>query len=232
MLKRVFLFLVSGFFLSYCSAQESEDMEGEEQQGKVVDSSSFGDTEYEWSNYETNGIAQDFIIHGSKIWYTTGDFVATTDKKTSKQRKYPKLGDFPAAGINSITAGDDGSIWFGGEKGVIVKKEDKYQQFTPDNGLAGLPVNSVFKAENGYVWAACNGGVSVYNGSSWKTHQRSENGLAGDVCNDVIEDKNGAVWISTNRGVSVLKNGTWKTFDMSDGLSSNKAGVLGYDEYK
>ena len=60
------------------------------------------------------------------------------------------------------------------------------------------------------VWAATwGGGVSVFDGKSWK-NWTSKQGLAGDIVYALAEDQTGRIWAGTNRGISWFDGKQWQ----------------------
>ena len=74
------------------------------------------------------------------------------------------------------------------------------------------------------IWAGTwGGGVSRFDGRSWKNFTRSD-GLAGNIVYSIGESADGSMWFGTDNGLSHYDGKTWLNFSKDDGL-------LGKDVY-
>ncbi len=71
------------------------------------------------------------------------------------------------------------------------------------------------------VWAGTwGGGVTYYNGKSWRNLTESD-GLAGNIVYSMTQDKDGVFWFGTNKGLSNFDGQVWHTFNRHHGLLGN-----------
>jgi hypothetical protein len=80
--------------------------------------------------------------------------------------------------IETITAMRDGSVWAGGQKGIIHIKDKKIvKSFTINDGLPGnqlnneVYVNAIREAPDGTIWVLTDGGLTCFDGSSFKAYK-------------------------------------------------------------
>jgi ligand-binding sensor domain-containing protein len=78
---------------------------------------------------------------------------------------------------------------------------DKWDTFTPDDGLTGYQVSGLVEDKRGNIWAATNNGVSYFNGTEWHSFT-ARDGLTGNNVLCVMEDSRGNLWFGTYGGVS------------------------------
>lgn len=88
------------------------------------------------------------------------------------------------------------------------------QLYTANDGLANSEVTAIFQDEKGYIWFGTNGGISCYDGISFKTLS-TRNGLVYNAVLDFAQDGNGDLWIATRDGISRLnyRNNQQFSFD-------------------
>jgi len=122
--------------------------------------------------------------------------------------------------VRSIQFDSQGNVWFGTNKGL--SKFDGIRWTNYDAWNSGLPFNSVTalyidsedniwvatRARDPYKWRGF-GGVSVFNGTNWRTYDIWNSGVASNWVRKIAEDLQGNMWfIHWFRGISVLKKST------------------------
>jgi len=110
----------------------------------------------------------------------------------------------------------------------VTKKIGHFQNYDVIDGLGGSVIYSILQDRNGFLWFGLReGGVSRYDGRTFRTFT-SEDGLpAGSVC-CICEDSAGNLWFGTNeldtlKGAGVCKYDgvTFRTYTTADGLADN-----------
>lgn len=79
-----------------------------------------------------------------------------------------------------------------------------FKHYQVDDGLVHNAVMSVIQAKNGMIWIGTRGGLSRFDGYSFKTYKNEKDkfgSLGNDVINCVAEDKNGIIWVGTGKGL-------------------------------
>ena len=87
----------------------------------------------------------------------------------------------------------------------------------------------VIDSNNNKWFGTWGGGVSRFNGKSWKNFTR-EDGLGGDFVNALTFDAKGRLWAGTNGGASYYDGKTWKTINENDGLLNNNVFAITFDK--
>ena len=129
----------------------------------------------------------------------------------------------PAFEPVALALGATGEVWVGGPGGgvYLVSLSDhrppRLQNYASPTILSNS-VTSILVDRRGWVWAATDRGLSVFNRDKW----RSVNADAGLVWNDtsqdgLYEDVDGSIWISTSQGLSHLTDPT--TLFRSDAIN-------------
>jgi ligand-binding sensor domain-containing protein len=102
-----------------------------------------------------------------------------------------------------------GNFWFGNyNAGAFYYDGQSLQHFTYEEGLISNQINTIYEDKAGNIWFGGNGGVSQYDGQSFRNF-KTEAGL--DVMT-IIEDKSGKLWFGTRGNIFVYDG---KTFAVS-----------------
>ena len=104
-----------------------------------------------------------------------------------------------------------------------ISLQSQSYQFIPltvEDGLAENQVFDLIQDRRGAIWMATPGGVSVYDGVSFRTLNDSL-GLPSNIIHCLYEDVKGDIWIGTHKGLSVYDGIKFETFTQKDGLPSN-----------
>jgi len=92
--------------------------------------------------------------------------------------------------------------------------DDKFINFTIENGLPSNEVYEIFEDSNGYIWVATDRGVSRYNGYEFTTFT-TEDGLPDNTIFNFYEDKVGRIWVfSFNGKVGFYFNNEFRTLNI------------------
>lgn len=75
-----------------------------------------------------------------------------------------------------------------------------FKRYQVDDGLVHNSVTSVIQDNKGLIWIGTRGGLSRFDGYTFKTYQNRTNkfgSLGNNVITSIVEDKNGLLWIGT-----------------------------------
>lgn len=122
-------------------------------------------------------------------------------------RAQDKIAQYPGAPYED----SKGNQWFSTvTKGIIRFDGEEFVTFGTKDGLAGLTVRGIMEDTDGVLWIATNGGVSLFDGTTFRTltdygeidvtRTFSKEGDHRDVW-EITRDKNGTVWIATLDGL-------------------------------
>lgn len=109
--------------------------------------------------------------------------------------------------VRQIIKRDNGDIWIGTFKGIIIKGKHNMSIIDAESGR-GLPHSSIYlleEGQNGGVWAGTwAGGIAYYRACNYKfknTKPLSKDGVAiGSAITAFTEDESGNIWIASERG--------------------------------
>ncbi|MFQ5598817.1 MAG: two-component regulator propeller domain-containing protein, partial [Nitrospiria bacterium] len=133
--------------------------------------------------------------------------------------------------VRSLLA-DDRSVWIGTTEGIIQvesRSGEAVQIYTTQDGLLSPYIFTINKDRNGVYWFGTNnGGVSRFDGTSWKTFLPSD-GLADFWVYGVDFADDGTTWIATWNGVSRFDGKGFKNYNTGDGLADRWVYALSID---
>jgi ligand-binding sensor domain-containing protein/serine phosphatase RsbU (regulator of sigma subunit) len=94
------------------------------------------------------------------------------------------------------------------------------KQYNTKNGLANSNVNYIFLDSRGYLWFATQGGISRFDGRSFRNFT-SRDGLPGNNVNSICEDHNGNIWFSCfGSGVAMYNGYKFTVLGRKEGLKN------------
>ena len=136
--------------------------------------------------------------------------------------------------VNSITIGNDGTIWFATNNGLASYKDNIWKSYNTDNGLSNNKLNSLsflpLNSQN--LWIASNLGVNIFNINSANDITdpqfitRAINNIVSDTVNVVELDGFSNNWIGTDKGLSIITNSGNYNFTQQNGLEASKVNAL------
>ena len=132
--------------------------------------------------------------------------------------------------VRSIAEGPGGTLWIGTYgAGVWRLRDGRWKGFTARDGLAHDTVRAVLADRKGRVWAATNGGLSLFEAGAWRSF-RAADGLPSSSLIGLAEDRDGSLWIgSDGAGLTRYADGRFRTFTTRDGLASDVVLALRVD---
>jgi len=174
----------------------------------------------EFVNFTTEdglGWNEVYVIHRDPdgvMWFGTSGGVSRYDG-----REFVNLtteDGLPNNFVFAIHRDPDGIMWFGTNGGVsrydgkeskfssqsLISDENKFKNFTTEDGLASNAVVSVHRAPDGVLWFGTHGGgVSGYDGVAW-TSLDTRDGLADNRVLSIESDADGTLWFATFDGLT------------------------------
>jgi len=90
------------------------------------------------------------------------------------------------------------------------------RSYAPEDGLVGAPVWRIFQDERSVMWFATDGGVSAYDGVSFR-NLTVEDGLPSGVVQLLDRAPDGSLWIGTGTGLARYDGTSLKTIANAEG---------------
>jgi ligand-binding sensor domain-containing protein len=107
------------------------------------------------------------------------------------------------------------------EEEVIYPSElGKWTYFNKADGLPSNTIYALYEDRSGKIWIGTDGGLSVYDGSSF-TNFSTEDGLVANDVYAIAEDREGKIWAGSSEGLNVYIDGQWFYFPDFNGVEVN-----------
>ena len=144
-----------------------------------------------------------FATNGKSV-YRTFNWDETADAFSgASQLLYPYNGEALTDTMHVVFIDSKGQQWFGGQEGLQlhVGHDPKMDNTSFLDELASPVVRCIAEANDGKIWVGTEGGISVYNGSSWVDKTAS---LPDPFVTAIAFEKDGKVWIGTKKGLVTI----------------------------
>jgi signal transduction histidine kinase/ligand-binding sensor domain-containing protein len=82
-------------------------------------------------------------------------------------------------------------------------QEYTLEVYTPDDGLASSQTHQILEDRRGFMWFACTGGISRFDGYTFTTFTVRD-GLSHSSVRNMAVDEKGRLWVGTESGLNVL----------------------------
>lgn len=111
----------------------------------------------------------------------------------------------------------DGTVWVGGQGGLVRSKDGTSTFYTTKDGLAGDEIKVIIGDGAGGLWIGAYGGLTHYKDGQF-TRWTEADGLPSTI-RSLYQDSDGVLWIGTyDAGLARSKDGKFTTFNMKNGL--------------
>jgi ligand-binding sensor domain-containing protein len=192
-----------------------------------------------WTSYKTtDGLAKNWVnavaVDGSGIvWFGTSNSGVSAFGGTFKT--YTTADGLAGDWVTAIAIDRMGHPWFGTRGDGISSYNGSVWAAYKDTagiGQGSEPfsyVNSIAVDTLGRVWAGTSGGVSMWNGASFKQYTAAD-GLGASLVRAILIDKKGVIWAGTSGGVSKFQAGVWTNIPSTiNGLISDDVNAIALD---
>jgi ligand-binding sensor domain-containing protein len=184
----------------------------------------------------TRSIAQD---QNGNIWFATFDGVFLYDGNTFSNM----TSTISSTRFFSVLEDSNGKLWFGSIGSGIYSYDGKsFENFATLHGLVSDAIVSIYEDNMGNIWFGGNGGVSRYNGKTFKNYSIDGDSIVEDKSNNniiiensslpfnevnsIIQDKKGTFWFSTRGNTFTYDGKTFTTFTNNDEPFTNVRTII------
>lgn len=104
------------------------------------------------------------------------------------------------------------------------------KNYTVRDGLVNNTVRCFYEHPNGELWIGTDGGISIYNGHSFRS-LTVKDGLVGNFVWSLIGDTHGGIWFACyDNGLTYLKNGKFYNYGITDGLQNVRIRTIYFED--
>jgi ligand-binding sensor domain-containing protein len=126
----------------------------------------------------------------------------------------------PSHKVHCVLPTQDGKLWVGTYKGLLVREDGKFRKIGTEDGLSHPMILCLAEdPQNGDLWIGTMRGLNRYSAGRITTYTQTSSGLPNNVIYglDVVGQ---SLWVGTAAGLGVLdlKTGAWTLYDHSNTL--------------
>jgi ligand-binding sensor domain-containing protein len=129
--------------------------------------------------------------------------------------------------VRTIDVFKDGSIAIGHNSGLLLFKNDKWDNFNKENSELRLGTVRAVKFQDngdlmvGYGGGFGDGGFSIIENGKWKHFNKTNSKVPDHMVRDIEIDENGTIWMATNNGVIKMDGKTITPILFREGMYKN-----------
>ena len=101
---------------------------------------------------------------------------------------------------------------------MVTARSVHVTEYNVSDGLPFVQVSAITQDADGYLWVGGYGGLSKFNGFTFKNYSKAD-GLAGSLVQSLHTDDSGTVWVGTSKGLNKLFNDSLVTLHRFAGKS-------------
>ena len=130
--------------------------------------------------------------------------------------------EYPFALTKTIYAGNDGSVWFAANDGLLNFRDGKITGYKTKDGLLDNRIRALFEDREGNLWIGTQSeGLNKFKDGVF-TGYTTKNGLSNNYVRSLAEDHAGNLWIGTrDGGLSKFKDEKFTSYNLGSGMVSN-----------
>lgn len=162
------------------------------------------------------GVRKVFLARGRAFFATNGHRLVTL------QPDGITWDDRALAGVNAVTADQQGRIWIGASDGVRRWTPSGWDMIDEALGTAPLgPINAIAVDSKNRVWVGGENGLTLFDRERWVTTIQPPQGAISVTA--VMVDRDDNVWVGTTQGLGKLNttDQSWTTYTTADNLYTN-----------
>ena len=125
--------------------------------------------------------------------------------------------------VRSIAIGPDGSVWFGGKKGLFNFDGDNWNKISSENS------SYISMAPDGTVWKSGHGKISKLDGETWTDYTPDIGNMPRSIV-PISVAPDGTVWgCAVTQGLYHFDGESWELYTTEDGLYDNYVSFVNVD---
>ncbi len=160
----------------------------------------------EFARHDIRSVWDVFQASGDTLFFGTDNGLAFYDGKTFEFVQDTR--GLPDRAIYTIAEDSDGGIWLGGDRGIILRKNNRYTLYGREAGFEGTIIAQILSdpSRKG-LWVCTDKGIQFFKDGRAGRPFRAIDGLAGDeftTQNSTWMAPDGRLWLGVFGGLTVL----------------------------
>ena len=132
----------------------------------------------------------------------------------------------PDSKINCMLPVQNGGLWIGTDKGLVLWDGRKLSTKLSAQDLRGTRVLSLAKDRDANLWIGTSGGLFRLNSEGLAVMQDGQRRSAGRMVTAMFEDREGDLWVGDADGLERLCDGLFTTFVVNRKISAESSGPI------
>jgi diguanylate cyclase (GGDEF)-like protein len=166
-----------------------------------------------------------------RLWVATNAGVFVAD---APYHSFSRVGALGLGRFWSLVIADDGTVWAGGQDGLLAYMNGATRRWTEADGLSNQEVYAVAIGPDGTVWTGYRfgGGIDrlVKTGAGMQVERGVERPGSDGLTYFLNFDSHGRLWSGTERGVDMWNGARWIHYGTEEGLAWNDCNPNGFAE--
>ena len=233
------LFILLLFLVSCQGQRTNEDSKYKDKvKSNLETAPNISKKKVEFNGQPPNTITRTIIQDKSgNIWFATFEGVIKYDGTTftnmtaevSKSRFFSAMED------------RQGNLWFGTIGSGVFRYDGKqFQNITTEDGLVNNEITCIYEDDVGEIWFGANGGISRYNGETFRNYIISGGAMHEDTTgkiipnlqrpsnevNSIIKDRSGSYWFGTRGDLFIYNRGSFMTLHQNNQSFTNMRSMI------
>jgi ligand-binding sensor domain-containing protein len=135
----------------------------------------------------------------SSILFATASGLCAADSFSWKSLRYGS--NIPIGAVSDIAMDEQGRVFLSiPRQGATILDLGRVRVYGPRQGLPSRDIHAFNLGPDGFIWAACRGGISYFDGSGWKRYQLEGYDLTGINFKSIHHDLTGNCFLGTTDG--------------------------------
>lgn len=174
-----------------------------------------------WTYYNNAGMtAYSLFAEEDTLWLSLGSYgIGKLNIKTDKLEFFDHTNTvLPKKAISAITSDNAGNLWLASDSTVIRwnRKQTVTIWNTSNSSITPARFNGIlYHQSSGVVWlSSFGGGVTNFNGQSWKNFTTSNSALVDNNTTNLKLDPQGNVWVNQRyKGIAKFTGSNWTVYN-------------------
>lgn len=185
-----------------------------------------------WTNYQINASVFALEFDGDYLWVGTDQGLIKYDlAKDEIIARFNSKNSLPLDIVRTIAIDPHKNVWVGTHGGGLARYDGAAWTHYGVPDLADPYVYDIKFDPSGRMWVANWKGVSVFDGTGWKSYTKAD-GIIDDWVYALAIDRAGVVWMGTEGGVTRYDGGGFVSYSHKDGVGADLKAIGDFEKLR